>query len=114
MATSRKTDGAAGMPPKWWLATETGTATARIFEVKEPNSERRPGRSDMALTTAPTPSAPASWAVAAVLGYLSDEADHHAQIAKRLRDLSDISRQEEIVEAINSVRELAATSFPTR
>jgi hypothetical protein len=68
----------------------------------------------MALTTAPTPSAPASWAVAAVLGYLSDEADHHAQIAKRLRDLSDINRQEQIVEAINTIRELAATNFLAR
>jgi hypothetical protein len=66
----------------------------------------------MALTTALMPSAPAGWAVAAVLGYLSNEADHHAAIAKRLRDLDDISRQEQIIDAIKAVRDLAATEFP--
>lgn len=65
----------------------------------------------MALTTAPTPSAPARWAVAAVLGYLSDEVDHHARIAKHLRDISDVNRQEQIIEALKTVRDLAATSF---
>jgi hypothetical protein len=66
----------------------------------------------MAVTTTPMPSAPARWAVAAVLGYLSDEADHHAEIAKRLRDVSDVNRQEQIIEAIKTIRDLAATNFP--
>lgn len=67
----------------------------------------------MAVTTAPMPSAPARWAVAAVLGYLNNEADHHAVIAKRLRDLDDINRQEQIIDAIKAIRDLAATEFPT-
>jgi hypothetical protein len=66
----------------------------------------------MAVTTAPMPSAPARWAVVAVLGYLSDEANHHAEIAKRLRDIEDINRQEQIIDAIKTIRDLAATNFP--
>jgi hypothetical protein len=66
----------------------------------------------MAVTTAPMPSVPERWAVAAVLDYLSDEADHHAEIAKRLRDVSDVNRQEQIINAIKTVRDLAATNFP--
>jgi hypothetical protein len=65
----------------------------------------------MAVTTAPKPTAPAHWAVATVLGYLSHEADHHMEIAKRLRDVGDVDRQEQIIEAIEAVRDLAATSF---
>jgi hypothetical protein len=63
----------------------------------------------VAVTTAP--SAPERWAVAAVLGYLSDEADHHAQIAKHLRDVGDIDRQQQIIDALNTVRHLAATNL---
>jgi hypothetical protein len=81
--------------------------------VKEPIGEPdAPGRSDMTVTTAPTPPAPERWAVAAVLGYLSDEAEHHAQIAKRLRDVDDVNRQEQIIEAIRTIQDLAVTSFP--
>jgi hypothetical protein len=65
----------------------------------------------MAVTTAPVRSAPARWAVAAVLGYLSDEADHHAAIAQRLRDVGDIDRQEQIIDAIKTIRDLAATNL---
>jgi hypothetical protein len=65
----------------------------------------------MTVTTAPVPSAPARWAVAAVLDYLSGEADHHAAIAKRLRDVGDINRQEQIIDAIKTIRDLAATNF---
>jgi hypothetical protein len=67
----------------------------------------------MAVTTAPTPSAPARWAVSTVLGYLSHEADHHTEIAKRLRDVGDVDRQEQIVAAIKAVRDLVARSFPS-
>lgn len=62
----------------------------------------------MSVTTAPTP---ARWAVAAVLGYLSDEADHHAEIAKRLHNVGDINRQEQIIDAIKTIRDLAATNL---
>jgi hypothetical protein len=72
--------------------------------------ETRQGGSDMAVTTAP-PSAPEHWAVAAVLGYLNTEADHHVQIAKHLRHIADIDRQEQIIEAIKAVRDLAAATF---
>lgn len=67
----------------------------------------------MAVTTAPTPSAPARWAVATVLDYLNNEADHHTTIAKHLRDVGDVDRQEQIVEAIKAVRDLAAASLAT-
>jgi hypothetical protein len=67
----------------------------------------------MAVTIAPTQPAPAHWAVATVLGYLSHEADHHTEVAKRLRDVGDVDRQEQIIEAIKAVRDLAATSLPT-
>ena len=61
----------------------------------------------MTIATAP-PSAPAAWAVATVLGYLRDEARNHAEIAKRLRYLDDVDRQEQIIDAIQAVRALAA------
>jgi hypothetical protein len=66
----------------------------------------------MVLATAPKPTAPARWAVAAVLGYLNDEADSRADIAKRLRDVGDVARQEQIIDAIKAIRDLAATHFP--
>jgi hypothetical protein len=67
----------------------------------------------MAVTTAPTPSAPARWAVATVLGYLSDEADYHAEIAKRLRDVGDVNLQKQIIYAIKTIQDMAATNFPS-
>lgn len=67
----------------------------------------------MALTTAPQPSAPARWAVAAVLDYLNDEAAHHTEIAKHLRDIGDVDRQEQIIEAITTVRDLVTANLAT-
>jgi hypothetical protein len=64
----------------------------------------------MASTTTPMP-APSKWAIATVLGYLNDEATHHAEIAKRLRNLSDIDRQEQIVKAITAVQDLVTANF---
>jgi hypothetical protein len=63
------------------------------------------------MATATKPSAPAPWAIDAVLGYLSKEADHHADIAKRLRNLGDVDRQTQIVHAIEIIRDMAATNF---
>lgn len=65
----------------------------------------------MATTTAPTPSAPACWAVATVLGYLRNEADHHAHIAKHLRDISYVNWHKQLIDAIEAIHDLAATNF---
>lgn len=63
----------------------------------------------MASTT--TTPAPSQWAIATVLGYLNDEAMHRSEIAKRLRNLSDIDRQEQIVKAISVVQDLVTANF---
>ncbi|MDN3354369.1 hypothetical protein [Actinomadura sp. DC4] len=67
----------------------------------------------MTITTAPNPTTPPRWAVSAVLDYLNGEADHHSDIAKRLRYADDIDRQEQIINAIKAVRDLAAATFPS-
>lgn len=64
----------------------------------------------MASTT-PKMQAPSQWAIATVLGYLNDEAAHRSEIAKRLRNLSDIDRQEQIVKAITAVQDLVTANF---
>src|SRR4051812_32275717 len=112
-AASRSTGGAAVMAWRWRLAWQTGDAVAPILVGGQgvPQRNRHPGRNDMALVTAPRPSAPAPWAVTAVLGYLNDEADSRADIAKRLRDIGDFDRQAQIIDAIKAIRDLAATHF---
>jgi hypothetical protein len=65
----------------------------------------------MSITTEPPRPALAPWAVATVLGYLRDEAEAHAQVARRLRSLGDVDRQEQIITAIRAVERLAAAEL---
>jgi hypothetical protein len=58
-----------------------------------------------------TPSAPAPWAVATVLGYLRDEVNCRAETAKRLRHLGDIERQQQIIDTIHAIEDLAIAHF---
>jgi hypothetical protein len=66
----------------------------------------------MATVTAPERPAPERWAVAAVLGFLDGEADHRAAIARHLRAIDDVDRQQQIIEAIKAIRDLTTAHFP--